>query len=263
MAPCWLFLRIFIKTPHKYFNPSLPWTCSSSPPLWPYHLFLTFNQNWCEDSLEVSAYVLIFSSPSSNLYVKCPESGRSINWVLESSDDIEQNAQLAMMKEQHKWTFVVLGYWDLGIICYHKIIYPVLIDIFLQHPSPFFCLVAAAAAAKLLQSCPTLCDPIDGSPPGFPVPGILQARTLEWVVTSFSNAWKWKVKVKSLGRVRLLVTPWTSSWFLFVISRGFQEIDFSHTLRLENMTGARTSVYSVPWWQELIQSWACDIRLYN
>ena len=57
---------------------------------------------------------------------------------------------------------------------------------------------AAAAAAKSLQSCPTLCDPRDGSPPGSPVPGILQARILEWVAISFSNAWKWKVKVKSL-----------------------------------------------------------------
>ena len=66
-----------------------------------------------------------------------------------------------------------------------------------------------AATAKSLQSCPTLCDPIDGSPPGSPVPGILQARTLEWVAISFSNAWKWKVKVKSLSRVRLLTTPWT------------------------------------------------------
>ena len=59
------------------------------------------------------------------------------------------------------------------------------------------------AASKSLQSCPTLCDPIDGSPPGPAVPGILQARTLEWVAISFSNAWKWKVKVKSLSRVRL------------------------------------------------------------
>ena len=65
----------------------------------------------------------------------------------------------------------------------------------------------AATAAKLLQSCPTLCDPIDGSPPGSPVPGILQARTLEWVAISFSNAGKWQMKVKSLSRVRLLVTP--------------------------------------------------------
>ena len=70
----------------------------------------------------------------------------------------------------------------------------------------------AAAAAKSLQSCPTLCDPIDGSLPGSPIPGILQARTLEWVAISFSNAWKWKVKVKSLSRVWLLVTPWTTAY---------------------------------------------------
>ena len=67
-------------------------------------------------------------------------------------------------------------------------------------------------AAKLLQSCPTLCDPIDSSPPGSPVPGILQARTLEWVAISFSNAWKWKVKVKSLSRVRLSEIPWTAAY---------------------------------------------------
>ena len=66
--------------------------------------------------------------------------------------------------------------------------------------------------AKSLQSCPTLCDPIDGSPPGSPVPGILQVRTLEWVAISFSNAWKWKVKVKSLSRVQLLATPWTAAY---------------------------------------------------
>ena len=71
---------------------------------------------------------------------------------------------------------------------------------------------AAAAAFKLLQSCPTLCDPIDGSPLGSPVPGILQARTLEWVVISFSKAWKWKVKVKSLSHIQLLATPWTAAY---------------------------------------------------
>ena len=70
----------------------------------------------------------------------------------------------------------------------------------------------AAAAAKLLQSCPTLCDPIDGSPPGSSVPGILQARTLEWVAISFSNPWKWKVKVKSLSRLWLFETPWTVAY---------------------------------------------------
>ena len=68
------------------------------------------------------------------------------------------------------------------------------------------------AAAKSLQSCPTLCDPIGGSPPGSPIPGILQARTLEWVAISFSNAWKWKVKVKSLSSVQLSPTPWTAAY---------------------------------------------------
>ena len=73
-------------------------------------------------------------------------------------------------------------------------------------------MAAAAATAKSLQSCPTLCDPIDGSPPGSAVLGILQAKILEWVAISFSNAWKWKVKVKSLSRVRLLATPWTAAY---------------------------------------------------
>ena len=67
-------------------------------------------------------------------------------------------------------------------------------------------------AAKSLQSCPTLCDPIDGSPPGCPIPGILQARTVERVAISFSNAWKWNGKVKSLSRVWLLVTLWTAAY---------------------------------------------------
>ena len=77
-----------------------------------------------------------------------------------------------------------------------------------------------AAAAKSLQSCPTLCDPIDSSPLGSSVPGILQARTLEWVAISFSNAWKGKVKVKSLSHARLLATPWTGA-YQAPPSRGF------------------------------------------
>ena len=71
---------------------------------------------------------------------------------------------------------------------------------------------AVAAAAKSLQLCPTLCDPKDGSLQGYPIPGILQARTLEWVGISFSNSWKWKVKVKTLSRVLLLATPWTTAY---------------------------------------------------
>ena len=84
---------------------------------------------------------------------------------------------------------------------------------------------SAAAAAKSLQSCPTLCDPIDGSPPGSPVPGILQARTLEWVAISFSNAWKWKVKVKSLSRVRLFETTWTAA-YQTPLSMGFSRQEY-------------------------------------
>ena len=74
--------------------------------------------------------------------------------------------------------------------------------------------IICIAVAKSLQLCPTLCDPVDGSPPGSPVPGILQARTLEWVAISFCNAGKWKVKVKSLSRVQPSATPWTSAFQL-------------------------------------------------
>ena len=72
--------------------------------------------------------------------------------------------------------------------------------------------IAAATAAKSLQSCLTQCDPVDSSPPGSPIPGILQERTLEWVASSFSYAWKWKVRVKSLSHVWFLATPWTGAY---------------------------------------------------
>ena len=77
-----------------------------------------------------------------------------------------------------------------------------------QHPVRMVTNVSSPTT-KSLQSCPTLCDPTDGSPSGSPVPGILQARTLEWVAISFSNSWKWKVKLKSLSRVQPFETPWT------------------------------------------------------
>ena len=97
---------------------------------------------------------------------------------------------------------------------------------------------AAAAATKSLQSCPTLCDPIDGSPPDPTVPGILQARTLEWVAVSSSSAWKWKVKVKSPSRVRLLVTPWTAA-YQAPLSMGFS--------RQEYWSGVPLSSPRIPW----------------
>ena len=79
-------------------------------------------------------------------------------------------------------------------------------------PCTFNFLVKFISSAKLLQSCPTLCNPIDSSPAGSTIPGILQARTMEWVAISFSNVWNWKVKVKSLGRFQLLATPWTAAY---------------------------------------------------
>ena len=88
-----------------------------------------------------------------------------------------------------------------------------------------FTFLSSPATAKSLQSCPTLCDPIDGSPPGSPVPGTLQARTLEWVAISFSNAWKWKVKGKSLSHVRPSATPRTAA-FQAPPSMGFSRQEY-------------------------------------
>ena len=96
-------------------------------------------------------------------------------------------------------------------------------------------LAASAAAAKSLQSCPTLCDTIDSSPLGSSVPGILQARTLEWVAISFSNAWKWKVKVKSFSCARLLVTPWTAA-YQAPPSMGFSRQEYWSGLTLPSPT---------------------------
>ena len=91
------------------------------------------------------------------------------------------------------------------------------------------------AAAKSLQSCPTLCDRVDGSPPGSPVPGILQARTLEWVAISFSNSWKWKVKVKSLSWVWLIATPRTAAY------QAPPSMGFSRQEYWSNCRGSQTS----------------------
>ena len=97
-------------------------------------------------------------------------------------------------------------------------------------------------AGKSLQSCPTLCDHIDGSPPGSPVPGILQARTLEWVAISFSNSWKWKVKVKTFSRARLLATPWTAA-YQAPLSMGFSRQEYWSRVPLPSPT----LLFSVLW----------------
>ena len=106
---------------------------------------------------------------------------------------------------------------------------------------------SAAATAKSHQSCPTLCNPIDGSPPGYPVSGILQARTLEWVAVSFSNAGKWKVKVKSLSRVRLLATPWTAA-YQAPRSMGFSRQEYWSGVPLPSPTNTLTTIKYVSNW---------------
>ena len=113
----------------------------------------------------------------------------------------------------------------------------------------------SAAAAKLLQSCPTLCNPIDGSPTGSPILGILQARTLEWVAISFSNAWKWKVRVKSLSPARLLATPWTAA-YKAPPSMGFARQEYWRGLPLPSLnTLSRLVITFLPRSKHLLKSW--------
>ena len=131
---------------------------------------------------------------------------------------------------QHLPSYLGFSYLGLGVSlhsCSSKV-QPLLLTLdegYLLMATPPDLMLMTAAAAKSLQSCPTLCDPIDDSPPGSPVPGILQARTLEWVAISFSNAWKWKVKVKSLSCVRLFATLWTEA----VVNQGGKRIDWFFT----------------------------------
>ena len=114
-----------------------------------------------------------------------------------------------------------------------------------------------AAATKSLQSCPTLCDPIDGSLPGSAVPGILQARTVEWVAISFSNAGKGKVKVKSLSRVQLFVTPWTAA-YQAPPSMGFSRQEYWSGVPSPSLLCESTaSLYSLP--RSIL---TCIVRIY-
>ena len=115
------------------------------------------------------------------------------------------------------------------------------------------------AAAKSRQSCPTLCDPIDGSPPGSPVPGILQARTLEWVAISFSNAAKWKVKGKSLSCVWLSATPWTAA-YQAPPSMGFSRQEYWSEVPLPFLLSVELQV-SWSCWQEWYSQREMDTRV--
>ena len=103
-------------------------------------------------------------------------------------------------------------------------------------------IAAAAAAAKSLQSCPTLCDPMDSSPPGSPLPRSLQARTLEWVAISYSSARKWKVKVKLLSCIRLFSTPWTAA-YQAPLSMGFSRSYLLLCNKLHSNLAAWNSIY--------------------
>ena len=127
--------------------------------------------------------------------------------------------------------------------------------------------VAAVAAAKSFQSCPTLCDLIDGSPPGSPVPGILQARTLEWVAISFSNAWKWKLKVKLLSRVQLAATPGTEA-HQAPLSLGFSRQEYWSGLPLPYVGWGSNdwdSQFSFPWNKMLYNkvSFTVNLRMHK
>ena len=135
---------------------------------------------------------------------------------------------------------------------------------------PFFCSCCfvpvhslansfAAAAAKSGQSCPTLCDPIDGSPPGSPVSGILQARTLEWVAVSFSNAWKWKVKVKLFSRAQLLVTPRTAA-HQAPPSMGFSRQEYWSGVSLPSPNSFATSGQKCAKWRRCLQLGSSNCR---
>ena len=118
----------------------------------------------------------------------------------------------------------------------------ILFSLSLPATSPSQTSIITAAAAESHQSCPTLCNPIDGSPSGFPVPGILQARTLEWVAISFSNAWKWKVKVKSFSRVRPSATPWTAA-LQALPSMGFSRQEYWSGVPLPSPTNECASLH--------------------
>ena len=132
------------------------------------------------------------------------------------------------------------------------------------------CWYINVAASKLPQSCLTLYDPIDGSPPGSAVPGILQARTVEWVAISFSDAWKWKVKVKSLSHVQLSATPWTAAYHA-PPSMGFSRQEYwsglplpSPMTNLDSILKSRditlpTKVHLV---KAMVFQWSCmDVRV--
>ena len=178
------------------------------PPVSPVSLFqvssftYTINEN---DAFVLTSFPCLFSTPFSLKSPTCEQSFSHQLCVVDSQIAIfSYNIFCAISKSLvRKSNWMLLRYPKFLVLKLNS-----LNSFYIHFLSPKSALILfslfrngpATAAAKLLQLCPTLCDPIDGSPPGSPVPGILQARTLECVAISFSNAWKWKVKVKSLSR---------------------------------------------------------------
>ena len=151
-------------------------------------------------------------------------------------------------KRRHEWNWKVS--WEATVLVRRR----ETVTVFKIWPfkAKMMALNCAAAAAKSPQSCPTLCDPIDGSPSGSPIPGILQARTLEWVAISFSNEWKWKVKVKSLSPVWLFVTQWTAA-YQAPLSMGFSRQECWSGLPLPSPLNC--AVYSIFYLCSLCNIW--------
>ena len=143
------------------------------------------------------------------------------SWIQPKWLSTHKHSMVKMHARAHTHTHTHIMFSD-----YYRIVKRWELPVFLREKQ--ISLFTAAAAAKSLRSCPTLCDPIDGSPPGSHMPRILQARTLEWVAISFSNAWKRKVKVKSLSQVRLLATPWTAA-YQAPLSMGFSRLPLCKT----------------------------------
>ena len=165
--------------------------------------------HWVGDAIQPSHPLLSLSPPAFNI----SQDQGLFKWV-SSSHQVAKVLEFQLQHQSFQWIFRTDLLWDalVGSPCSPR-------DSQESSQTPQFksihssalSFLYAAAAANLLQSCLTLCDPIDGSSPGSPILGILQARILEWVAISFSNAGKWKVKVKSLTHVRLLATPWTAA----------------------------------------------------
>ena len=224
----WLFVTRGLQHTRLLCPPLSPWDCSNSCSLsW-----------WCSLTISSSATPFSFCHQSFPASGFSSESALCIRWPKYWSFSFNispSNEYSGLISFRIDWfDFVAVQGTHKGLLQHHTLEAPVLRHSYffmvqLSHPysttgktivltiwtfvGKVISLVfnTLSAAAKSPQSCRTLCDPRDDSPPGSPVPGILQARTLEWVAISFSKAWKWKVKVKSLSRVRLLATPWTAA----------------------------------------------------